>query len=171
MSGSPKTVAEGLHDIPAHLAALRSQDGIKREHARQALVYAGKQAVDPLIELLTDSNHQTRWEAAKALGEIADPKAASSLVRSLEDKEFDVRWLAAVGLIAIGKDALVPLLKALSKHADSVWLRKGAHHVLHDLSKKGFMDLATPVLAALEGTDPEIEVPGPTRMALRKLKP
>jgi HEAT repeat protein len=169
MPGSPKKMAEGLQDIPSHLAALRSQDGIEREHARQALVFSGKKAVDPLIELLTDSNHQTRWEAAKALSEIADPKAASALVCSLEDSEFGVRWLAAVGLIAIGKDALVPLLKALFKHADSVWLREGAHHVLHDLSKKGYMDLVAPVLAALEGTYPEIEVPGPTQTALRKL--
>ena len=120
--------------------------------------------------MLADSNHQTRWEAAKALGEIADPKSASTLISSLEDKEFDVRWLAAVGLIAIGKDALAPLLEALSRHADSVWLREGARHVLHDLSKKGFLDLATSVLTALEGTDPEIEVPGSALAALRKLK-
>jgi hypothetical protein len=170
MSRSPKPDAGDFSAIPSQLEALRSSDGTMREHARQALVFSGKQAVDPLIKLLADANHQTRWEAAKALGEIADPKAASSLVRSLEDKEFGVRWLAAVGLIAIGKEALVPLLQALSRRADSVWLREGAHHVLHDLSKKGYMGLVAPILAALEGIDPEIEVPEPTRAALRKLK-
>ena len=170
MPRSPKPSAAVLSAISSHLDAIRSSDGTTRENARQALVFSGKQAVNPLIKMLSDANHQTRWEAAKALGEIADPKAASSLVRSLEDKEFDVRWLAAVGLIAIGREALVPLLKALSRRADSIWLREGAHHVLHDLSKKGFLELAAPVLAALEGIDPEIEVPDPTLAALRKLQ-
>jgi hypothetical protein len=171
MAESTKRTSADPDGLASHLADLRSRDGIRRELAREAIVSLGRQAVDPLTELLADPNHQTRWEAAKALSEMADPRSASALVSSLEDREFDVRWLSAIGLIAIGKDSLVPLLEALSRRSESVWLREGAHHVLHDLSKKGFMDLAAPILTALEGTEPGIEVQGPARAALAKLKP
>ena len=47
-----------------------------------------------------------RWEAAKALGKIGDPKAALALVGALEDPRSGIRWLAAEGLMAIGREAL-----------------------------------------------------------------
>jgi len=150
--------------------ALRSDNGLLREHARQALVSAGSAAVEPLIELLTDDSHQVRWEVAKILGEIADRKAASSLVRTLEDEEFDVRWLAAEALIAIGRDALVPLIQELERRPESIWLRQGAHHVLHDLSDVGLRAEAAPVLRALESLEPELEVIEPALGFLDKLK-
>jgi HEAT repeat protein len=171
MVESTKRKSADPDDLASHLADLRNRDGVRREFAREAIVSLGRQAVDPLTKLLADPNHQIRWEAAKALSEIADPKSASALVSSLEDREFDIRWLSAIGLIAIGKDSLVPLLEALSRRSESVWLREGAHHVFHDLSKKGFMDLAAPILTALEGTEPGIEVQGPAKAALAKLRP
>jgi hypothetical protein len=171
MVESTKRKSADPDDLASHLADLRNRDGVRREFAREAIVSLGRQAVDPLTKLLADPNHQIRWEAAKALSEIADPKSASALVSSLEDREFDIRWLSAIGLIAIGKDSLVPLLEALARRSESVWLREGAHHVFHDLSKKGFMDLAAPILTALEGTEPGIEVQGPAKAALAKLRP
>jgi hypothetical protein len=119
--------------------------------------------------LLHDPDHEVRWEAAKALGEIADPRSAPALVETLEDAGFDIRWLAAEGLIALGKAGLEPLLEALPKKADSVYLREGAHHVMYDLAHKGFRDQLAPVMAALEGVDPEIEIREPARKALQAL--
>jgi HEAT repeat protein len=155
--------------IKSLIDSLCSRDGAVRHKARETLTIIGKEAVRQLIPLLKDPEDDVRWEAAKALADIADARAASALAATLEDRNFGVRWLAAEGLIAIGRDALVPLLKALIKRSDSVWLREGAHHVLHDLSKKGLKGLLTPVLAALEGVDPEIEVHGPVLKALQGL--
>ena len=81
-----------------------------------------------------------RWEAAKSLSDIADPAAAPALVQALEDPETGVRWLAAEGLIRMRSACLQPLLHALTERADSVWLRDGAHHVLHDLAKMGLAE-------------------------------
>ena len=97
------------------LNALHSEDGEERRRARLSLVSLGSEAVDPLIELLPDPEHEVRWEAAKALGEIADPRSAPALVETLEDAGFDIRWLAAEGLIALGKAGLEPLLEAGSR--------------------------------------------------------
>lgn len=50
-----------------------------RESAETALLNFGRDAVDPLIEALKSASWTTRFRAARLLGEIGDPKAASSL--------------------------------------------------------------------------------------------
>jgi HEAT repeat protein len=164
--------SDTLSQIKSLIDDLRSEDGIVRHKARGALTFIGKRAVPELIPLLRDPNDDVRWEAAKALSEIIAPTAASDLVATLDDHNFGVRWLAAEGLIAIGRGALPPLMKALTKHSDSAWLREGAHHVLHDLANKGpeVKDFVAPVITALEGIEPEIGVVEPAYAALDKLK-
>lgn len=164
---SPGTSPSAIRSL---IAGLRSGDGIVRHKARAILARTGAPAVRQLIPLLKDREDDVRWEAAKTLASIADPRAASVLVASLEDPSFGVRWLAAEGLIAIGRDALTPLLAALKQRSDSIWLREGAHHVLHDLASKDLKNALSPVLTALEGVDPVTEINGPVRKALQDLR-
>jgi HEAT repeat protein len=144
--------------LSALVSALRSSDYGKRVHARQALEKVGHAAVGPLVELLADSSHQARWEAAKTLVAIADADASLALVEALSDEEFDVRWLAAKALIAIGRDGLEPLLCALEEHPESAWLLQGAHNVLYNLKDPALHELVAPTLDALEGFEPEMKV-------------
>lgn len=111
------------------------------------------------MDALHHPNNWVRWEAAKTLGEIGDPEAAPALVESLEDEEFDVRWLAAIGLIGMNIKGLKPLLQALRKKGDSVLLREGAHHVIHDLAKGGLRKYLAPLKVVLEDIEPAVEVP------------
>ncbi len=164
----------GSHVDPATIDSLigdlASKDGLVRESARASLVAVGRPAVDPLIKLLADQHRQVRWEAAKALSQIADPKAAPALVRALEDEEFSVRWLAAKGLTALRSKGLPPLLRALIKRSDSPSLLQGAHHVLHDVMRRGVQkEVLQPLLAALEDFEPSLEVPPAARAALDAL--
>jgi HEAT repeat protein len=140
------------------ISALRSSDYGKRVRARQVLEEVGHPAVGPLVELLADPSHQTRWEAAKTLVAIADAAASPALVETLMDEESDIRWLAAEALIAIGRDGLEPLLRALEEHPESEWLRQGAHHVLHDLEDPALRELVAPTLEALDSFEAEIKV-------------
>lgn len=156
--------------MSALVADLGSGDGLVRVRARKCLVAIGSRAVGSLMEALTNPKEVVRWEAAKALGQIHDPAAAQALVEALRDEMFDVRWLAAEGLSSIGCKALVPLLQALSKYPDSVWLRGGAHHVLRKLAAKCLEDVWGPVLAALENVEPLVEVPFAAKAALDRLK-
>jgi HEAT repeat protein len=156
-------------DIPALVRLLSSPAGMKRFHAREALVAAGDSAVDPLIEALNDDQDVVRWEAAKALVDLPSPRAASALVAALEDDEFDVRWAAAEALIALRTAGLGPLFEALEMRAESVWLREGAHHVLRNIHDRTTDAIVSPVLEALEHYYPELIVPFAARDAIEKL--
>lgn len=157
--------------IPELIAGLASPSPVARTKAREALVALGKPAVPSLIQLLSHRKPHVRWEAAKALGGIADPIAASALVNALKDRDGDVRWLAAEGLAALGQDALHPLLAALIERHESDWLCEGAHHVCHALVKKrGLGQVLQPLLAALAQSEPEAAAPLAAYVALSQLR-
>jgi len=157
LSGNKDQTMEGL------IMALASHNDSVRVKARHSLVAMGKAAVPLLTKALKSENSLTKWEAAKALGEIGDPSTAAALVEALEDDDFDVRWLAAEGLTKMNINALKPLLQALEKRGDSFFLQEGAHHVFHDLAKGGLRKFLAPVLAALEKLEPGEEVPWAAR--------
>lgn len=160
ISGSKEQNTEGTGTLNEALVAdLASHNDAARVKARHSLVAMGRAAVPILIEALKNKNNLTRWEAAKALGEIGDPGTAPALVEALEDEDFDIRWLAAEGLIKMNINALKPLLQALENWGDSFLLQEGAHHVFHDLAKGALRKFLAPVLAALEGLEPGEEVP------------
>ncbi len=151
------------------ILALSSHNDFSRVEARKALEAMGRQVVPFLVEALKDPDYLRRWEAAKALSEIRDPKAVPALVIALEDEEFDIRWLAAKGLIEMNVKGLKPLFQALIEHADSVLLREGAHHVLHDLAKGELRKYLAPMLIALEDMDSTVQVPIAASHALAAL--
>ena len=172
-SKSGTVVASGktLARISELIAALASPSPAARRKAWETLVALGKPAVPSLIQLLSHRKPHVRWEAAKALGGIADPIAASALVNALDDRDGDVRWLAAEGLAALGRDALQPLLAALIEGSELYWLCEGAHHVCHVLvRKRGLGPILRPLLAALEESEPKVAVPPAAYTALSKLR-
>jgi HEAT repeat protein len=141
------------------VAALAHKDGGERLHAREQLVEIGNPAVPALIEALGSPSENVRWEAAKALGMIRDPRAASALVDALEDPEPAVRWLAAKALIALGRAGLVAVLRGVERCVDDTWMKEGTIHVLHTWVREGVVPEALPVLEALEEIQPRIEAP------------
>ncbi len=164
--GNTDHSSQGVSEL---VLRLQSQDGVERQSAREQLVSIAGPAVPELIKCLSDPRRQVRWEAAKGLGEIANPIAATALVGALEDKDADVRWLAAVALIALGREGLRPLLAALIEHSDSDRLREGAHHLCHDLACTADGPVVKPVLEALDALEPEVAVPSAAYSALRAL--
>jgi HEAT repeat protein len=151
-------IEEATPSLESLIFALSNHDDVARVKARHFLVTMGKAAVPSLTEAMKSKKDLTRWEAAKTLGEIGDPQSAPVLVKALEDEEFDVRWLAAIGLIGMNIRGLKPLLHALMEQGDSIWVREGAHHVMHDLAKGELRKYLAPVLVALENTDTAAEV-------------
>jgi hypothetical protein len=155
--------------VKALVADLASEDGLVRVKARKSLVDIGNPAVKPLVEALASKRQWVRWEAAKTLDQIGDTAATQALIKALEDKMFDVRWLAAEGLISIGHKALVPLLRAIMAHPDSLWLQEGVHHVLHNVEGGHLNKTFDPILRALEGFEPSVETPPAVQRALEVL--
>jgi hypothetical protein len=156
--------------IGSLVETLASVDGVVRHAAREQLTTIGRPAVPALVTALRSPSEHARWEAAKALGEIGDSRAAPALVSTLEDDKSAVRWLAATALINMGRDALAPLLQGLEGHSDSIWFRDGAHHVLRSLIRDGVADEALPVLDALENLEPCIEAPIAAYQVLEDLR-
>jgi HEAT repeat protein len=160
-----------IKTINSLIAELGGKDGIVRVRARKSLVNIGHAAVGPLVEALTSKREWLRWEAAKTLSQIGDSSTTQALIGALQDKMFDVRWLAAEGLIHIGNKAIKPLLEAVIKQPDSLWIREGTHHVLHDLPESNLKELLKPVLRALEDIEPSLEVAIAAEAVLNLLTP
>jgi HEAT repeat protein len=170
MNTSPLQNQPYPYNYQSLLADLENFNGLTRQRARLALEDIGTLCVPDLIRKLSCTNSHARWEAAKALAAIPDSRAAEALVNTLEDEDISVRWAAADALIALDRVALEPLLRALTKDFSSIWLREGAHHVLHQLKKRNFLTpTESKVFEALEHLAPEMEVPWAAERALEEL--
>ncbi|MGA2284982.1 MAG: HEAT repeat domain-containing protein [Dehalococcoidia bacterium] len=175
MSEQTTVIAEhGGETVNSLLVGLHSHEWKVRELSREGLESLGELALFPLTDLLNDPDWHVRWEAAKALQSIADPRAAPALVRALRDARFGVRWLAAEALVALKEGALGPLLDALVHQGDSLWLRRGAHRVLRQLIHGQLppeaIEVVKPVLTALESLEPSATVGVAAQNALAELQ-
>lgn len=132
---SIKQKAKAPAAISKLISDLGNEDGRVREKARRALVKMGAPAIDYLTELVYAKKDRLRWEAIKAMGQIADPVTAPFLINAFEDDDPGVRWLAAEGLINLGPVVVEPVVKAVVERIDSVFIRAGAHHVLNELNR------------------------------------
>ena len=115
------------------IAALKDPHALMRWEAGEALVRIGAPAVEPLIGALKDQHEvqrwmvvgqpgsgerkavtQTiRWDAARALGRIGDPRAIGPLIAALKDPNAQVPQAARVALVGIGAPAVESLITAL----------------------------------------------------------
>lgn len=157
-------------EISEYLMALSSADDAAVHAARRALVARGAQVVEALWAARAQANDSLRWEITRTLVEIRDPQVADRLVQILmDDPDPGIRWMAAEGLVSLGEASLRPLLEALVHHSDSAWLRQGAHHVLKALTTGPWESALRPVLQALEGLEPTLQVPPAAQQALMSL--
>ena len=103
-SNSQDTQSRGSSDQSARAGALiaefQSNDGAVRARARHAVVKLGPVAIGGLVNALSHPEVRMRWEATKALCELADPAAAPGLIGRLEGTDSGVRWMAADALPA-----------------------------------------------------------------------
>ncbi len=162
----PSVAVDTVHFL---LNTLLNADVESRASARSLLVAIGRPAVIPLIDALEHEEEQVRWDAAWVLGQIRDHSAAPALVQVLDDESFGVRCLAVVSLATMGRPALAPLLQAMAGFPGPAWM-SSAQHVLRLLAEKGLRELVAPVLAALSGPDPAVEVPLAARLVLAALE-
>lgn len=115
---------------------LGDRQGMIRKKARKKLVAQGTRSIGILTELVDNPKHIYRWEALKSLEEIGSPESIPVFINALENDFSEERWIAARGLVRIGSRSLRSLLELILEKSDSVFVRSGAHHVIHDLNEK-----------------------------------
>jgi HEAT repeat protein len=169
-SQKPRTVksarkskrAEKAYGIYSSLIkSLSSPDGSKRQEAAEKLAGAGKDAVSPLIEALTDTHPGVRAGAAYALGKIGDLQAVSPLIDLLQDPNENVRSITASALGRLGDPrAGVPLSKILNdSYADARLMASGSlANMAKALQVKGETKPVSPLIEALDDQDKRIRL-------------
>jgi HEAT repeat protein len=172
--GDEEMFADNYADLQDRISSLIDElhdpDGLKRQKARHMLIAIGWEAVPALMDVIKNEEGRARWEAIEAVGRIGDPAAAPALVEALHDDDMDIRWAASNALIEMDRAAIKPILEALTKELDSIWLREGAHHILHVFKDQGrLLPKEYKVFEALEGAEPEVEVPWAAEAALQDL--
>ena len=136
---------------------LATKGGMQRKSAREKLVALGREATPVLLRLLEDPHSTVRWEAALALKDIADPRAAEALAGAMKDENGDVRWVAAEALAAIGREGMRTMLKVLMEDANSFELRDAAHVAISLLPDREDRETLAPIYEALrKGNSPEV---------------
>ena len=139
-------------DIRAYIEKLKSQEEYARLAAAQALVEIGAPAVVLLVHALKVDDFNSRWMAARALGEIKDPRAVEPLIIALKDGDYRVGEGAAEALGKI-KDprAVAPLIDALK---DGKWsVPEKAAVALGEIADPRAVE---PLMAALKKKNPLI---------------
>jgi HEAT repeat protein len=75
-----------------------------------------------------------RWEVAKVIELIGEKESIPVFIELLEDSDSGIRWIAADGLINIGRESIMPVLKSIiNEKEESYFLRLGAHYILTEL--------------------------------------
>jgi len=134
-------------------SCLRDPDLSVQEAAASILSsIADDRVIDPLTSALLSEDWVVRMHAAKAIGQLACPQAADTLVLLLQDKVPAVRDEAMAALKTIGEPAVTPLVEALRNKNWRVRLK--ATEALGVLGEKS----AVQPLLAIVKTDPDTAV-------------
>ena len=88
--------------IPTLIQALSLPDRLMARLAADALIATGEESVPALIEVMQNNSQPARLEAARALGEIGDPRAIPALFNALDDDSAILEHWAGEGLEKMG---------------------------------------------------------------------
>ena len=119
-----RAAVEGLsrRAAPDAIAALLASVRENHHHlgllnsALQVLAMSDVDTLSPLVEFLSDEDADLRMQAALALGEQRDPRAAPALIGALEDADANVRYHAVE---ALGKLRATEAAEALARIAET----------------------------------------------------
>ncbi len=94
--------------------ARQNPNQLARIHAVWALGQIGSTAaLNPIVELLSDSDAEVRAQAAKVLGDRRFPSAFDALLKAVNDPSPRVQFFAAMGLSKLARKEAVPAIVTL----------------------------------------------------------
>jgi HEAT repeat protein len=144
---------------PPLLCALAEGHGELHRAANRALRDLGATAADTLVEGLNHPDSHVRWHAARALGQIGNPRGIETLVEGLHDEHPAVRWATASVLANLDAQAIPYILRSLIRRPMTEPFRQAVYHALHAMPSRHTRLYLQPLLEALQG--PAAGVQGP----------
>jgi HEAT repeat protein len=103
-------LAKELGLVDRYMGALRSRRRWRRARAAESLGYfGGEEAVEPLVELLSDEDETIRAVAARALARIGSDRAVQLLTQTLDNPSDLTRLRVAENLERLGNRSVRPL--------------------------------------------------------------
>ncbi|MDA0335408.1 MAG: HEAT repeat domain-containing protein [bacterium] len=172
-------------DPEPHIAQLKSVQPDVREKAAGKLVIYGEQIVPRLIEETSSDYTRVRFEVARILGRIRDPRAAPAMIRMLDDSSFNVAAYAAWGLGELRAPSSVPTLLRFPDSPAHVFRQQvvwalgrcyddSAHAALHDsvahVVERALHDPKADVRIAALQSARELGYPGMVRQLIRMVR-
>ncbi len=114
------------NEISELITRLGDRNTKARLDAANMLARLGKDALEPVTNLLNNDDSSYRRISCYILGKMGDPDSVEHLVEALGDDSPDVRKSSAQALNRIGKPSIQPLIKALGNiskdvRASAVW--------------------------------------------------
>lgn len=109
-----KLVEEGDTETLIKLLEYKRKAEVRAEAAAALGEMEFEDAVDPLLERLSDEDEMVRAAAAEALGKIGDQSVIPSLINQLKDESSAARSGATDGLVLFGAQAVDGLIGSLS---------------------------------------------------------
>ncbi|MES0359989.1 MAG: HEAT repeat domain-containing protein [Anaerolineales bacterium] len=88
--------------IPTLIQRLSLPDRLMARLAADALIATGDESVPALLEVMENKSQPARLEAARALGEIGDPRAIPALFKALDEDSAILEHWAGEGLEKMG---------------------------------------------------------------------
>ena len=83
--------------------------------ASDILATIGKEALKPVLKLISNKKEETRYYVIRTLGKIKDKSVIQPIIRALKDESKIVQLSAVEALGNIGKPAIKPLIKILTE--------------------------------------------------------
>lgn len=136
---------------------------------RTILMRIGTPAVPALVEVFKTRELDEKIQAAKTLAAIGEKQSLIMLIESLRNDDFEIRYAAIQGLPSAGEKAVIPIMRGIIDYGNETYFRAGVHAVLHRIAEQGYVRLLKPMLAALEGPQPEYTTPLTAYEVLKKV--
>ena len=132
-----RTRDRGKSMTPGLLSGMTSDVARTRETSALALgMLRPREAVDPLVRALRDSESSVRANSAWALGRIDDGRALNPLVAMLRDADAVVREAAAGAIGRLDSSSVVPALLRVARQDESPRVRRTAVWALAQLDEE-----------------------------------
>ncbi|HOY68701.1 MAG TPA: HEAT repeat domain-containing protein [Candidatus Ozemobacteraceae bacterium] len=118
-----KTAADQIYAyqdaaLPALSAAINSYSEDIQHWALQVLCRFGSKGTPSILRAVKSTNHDVRYFAAAALGDLREPMGVTALIRLLGDEKWPVRKAAAEALSKFGEEIIPSLEQVMNKTAD-----------------------------------------------------